>query len=64
MTQLNIEQKLSLFDDDWMERYRYIISLGEKLPHFPDNFKTDQYKIDGCISQVWLKIEMNDNKYL
>ena len=64
MKQLSIEQKLSLFEDDWMERYRYIINLGEKMPHFPDNLKTDQYKVDGCISQVWLKMEMNDNNYL
>lgn len=40
--------------DDWEDRYRYIIDLGKKLPVLPDDFKTDPYKVRGCMSQVWL----------
>ena len=42
------------FFGDWTERYQYLIDLGRKLPPFPDEWKTLQYKVDGCQSQVWL----------
>jgi cysteine desulfuration protein SufE len=40
--------------DDWEDRYRYIIDLGKKLPEFPEALKTDEYKVRGCMSQVWI----------
>lgn len=40
--------------DDWEERYRYLIDLGRKLPPFPDALKTEDTKVRGCMSQVWL----------
>ncbi len=42
------------FFGDWTERYQYLIDLGRKLPPFPDALKTDEYKVQGCQSQVWL----------
>ncbi|HST27036.1 MAG TPA: SufE family protein [Rudaea sp.] len=42
------------FFGDWTERYQYLIDLGRKLPPFPDELKTEQYKVSGCQSQVWL----------
>ena len=50
-------ENLELFDD-WSDRYEYIIGLGRKLPPLPDDFRTDTYKVRGCISQVWLKSEV------
>ena len=44
-----------LFFDDWADRYQYIIGLGAKLPPLPDEFRTDKYKVEGCLSQVWLQ---------
>lgn len=40
--------------DDWQDRYRYIIELGRELPELPAEEKTEQYKVKGCMSQVWL----------
>ncbi|MCS6971763.1 MAG: SufE family protein [Leptospiraceae bacterium] len=40
--------------DDWQDRYRYLIELGEKLPPLPPEYKTEQNKVKGCQSQVWL----------
>ena len=40
--------------DDWTERYRYLIELGEELPPMPDELKTTEHKVKGCMSQVWL----------
>ena len=39
---------------DWTERYQYLIDLGRKLPAFPEALKTEQYKLHGCQSQVWI----------
>lgn len=40
--------------DEWEDRYRYIIELGQDLPPFVDAARTDANKISGCVSQVWL----------
>jgi cysteine desulfuration protein SufE len=42
------------FFGDWTERYQYLIDLGRKLPPFPDAWKTEENKVNGCQSQVWL----------
>ncbi|MCO5063138.1 MAG: SufE family protein [Rhizobiaceae bacterium] len=45
------------FLDDWEDRYRYVIDLGESLPDFPTAAQTDRNKVPGCVSQVWLLTE-------
>lgn len=45
------------FFSDWTERYQYIIDLGRQAPPFPDDWKTDKYKLHGCQSQVWIVTE-------
>lgn len=42
------------FLDSWEDKYRYIIELGEKMPALADTFKTDEWLVRGCQSQVWL----------
>lgn len=39
---------------DWMDRYAYIIDLGNTLPDFPEDKKTPQNLIEGCQSRVWI----------
>ncbi|MFI3242553.1 MAG: SufE family protein [Alphaproteobacteria bacterium] len=51
------------FLDNWEDKYRYIIELGEKLKSFDNAFKTDEYKVEGCQSQVWLK-QQEDDSYI
>lgn len=48
--------------DDWMSRYEYVIDLGRQLTEFPDEWKTEENKIQGCQSQVWLHMELIDGK--
>lgn len=45
------------FFDNWMDRYQYIMDLGKALPAFPDEWKTAEYRIDGCQSNVWFHHE-------
>ncbi len=40
--------------DNWEERYRYVIELGRALPALPSQLRTDENKVRGCASQVWL----------
>lgn len=54
-----IVEEFSVFDD-WMDRYQYLIDLSKDLPLIADEFKTEQYKIKGCQSSVWLNAEIEN----
>jgi cysteine desulfuration protein SufE len=51
-----IAENLS-FLDDWEDRYKYIIELGQKLPPLAENEKNSATRVNGCVSQVWLVTE-------
>ncbi|HIX62385.1 MAG TPA: SufE family protein [Candidatus Halomonas stercoripullorum] len=40
--------------DNWMDRYQYLIDMGKQLPPFPEEWKTEERKIQGCQSNVWM----------
>ena len=48
------------FFDDWMEKYEYIIDLGKELSEFNVKYKTEENRIKGCQSQLWINIENKD----
>jgi cysteine desulfuration protein SufE len=48
-------EEFALFDN-WLDRYQYLIDLGRKLPEFPADWKTEENRLHGCQSQVWLKV--------
>ena len=50
------------FIDDWEERYKYVIELGKNMPILPDVEKTELNKVQGCVSQVWIKTEFPRDK--
>ena len=39
--------------DDWMDKYAYIIDMGNSLPALPEQLKTPDRLIEGCQSRVW-----------
>ena len=43
--------------DDWEDRYRHIIDLGRTLEPLSEAEHTDENKVRGCASQVWLVTE-------
>ena len=51
--QQDIAEEFAFFSD-WTERYQYLIDLGKQLPPFPDEWKTEEYRVHGCQSMVWL----------
>ena len=48
--------------DEWTEKYHYIIELGQKLPALNEKYKTEENKIKGCQSNVWLHAYGNDGR--
>lgn len=48
--------------DNWMDRYQHIIDLGKKLPAFPEEWKTEENRIHGCQSQVWIHTDSSATK--
>jgi cysteine desulfuration protein SufE len=55
--------EFALFDD-WADKYEYIIDLGKQLPPLDEQYKTDDNKIKGCQSTVWLHAETEGNQLL
>lgn len=52
----DIAENLS-FLDDWEDRYRYLIELGQALPKLEEAERNPANKVNGCMSQVWLVSE-------
>lgn len=50
--------------EDWMDKYQYIIELGNTLPVIDPQYKTDQYLISGCQSQVWLHAAWDEGRII
>lgn len=59
--QAEIIDEFSMFED-WMQRYEYIIELGKSLPLIDPQYKTDQYLIKGCQSNVWVHAHMDNGR--
>ena len=59
--QEEIIEEFAIFDD-WLDRYDYLIGLGDELPKIDEAHKTEQYIIEGCLSRVWLDAELRDDK--
>lgn len=47
---------------DWMDKYSYIIEMGNALPPIDERHKTPDNIIEGCQSRVWLNAEYSDGK--
>jgi cysteine desulfuration protein SufE len=50
--------------DDWEDRYKYLIDLGNTLPPMDDSLKTEASKVRGCMSQVWIILGWDANQRL
>ncbi|MBR1399510.1 MAG: SufE family protein [Alphaproteobacteria bacterium] len=61
----NIDELIENFEyfDSWEEKYQYVIDLGHQLEPLEDEYKTDEWKVQGCQSQVWLVPQINNGIY-
>lgn len=59
---MNIKEIIENFEflDDWDDRYKYLIELGGLLEPLPEEARTRENKVQGCVSQVWVKTEKTE----
>ncbi len=60
-TEKEITAEFALFDS-WDDKYEYIIDLGKKLAPLDPKYKTDDNRVRGCQSSVWLVADFKDGK--
>ncbi len=53
---MTIDELIEEFDDlgDWADQCEVLIDMGRELPPMDDSLKTDQTKVHGCQSNVWM----------
>jgi len=61
--QKEIVEEFSIFDD-WLDKYNYLIELGNDLPELDPAYKTSEYLINGCQSKVWLHADLKEGKMM
>ena len=61
--QAEIVEDFGMFDD-WMQKYEYLIDLGNELAPIKDQYKTEDNLIKGCQSRVWLHAEHTQGKII
>jgi len=54
MTNINEIIENMEFLDNWEDKYKYIIELGQAINDFPEDLRNTNTKVNGCVSQVWL----------
>ena len=60
-TEKEIIEEFALFDS-WDDKYEYIIDLGKTLPVLDAKYKTDENRVRGCQSSVWLVADYKEGK--
>ncbi len=48
----------------WEEKYRKIIELGKSLPPLDMKFQSEDFRVKGCQSQVWLTANLDDTGHM
>jgi len=48
--------------EDWNDKYEYLIEFGKSLNPLDEKYKTEENRIHGCQSRVWLHAEKKDDK--
>ena len=55
------KENLELFDDD-MDKYKYLLDQAKNAKPFPEEFRQESFKVDGCQAQVWLVPYLKEGK--
>jgi len=68
MKQIAIQERVNQLIEDfrrfeqWEDRYKHLIDLGKKMPGMSEDFRSEDFKIKGCQSQVWLGARLVGDK--
>lgn len=60
---MNLDDLIQEFDDlgDWADQCELLIDIGRDLPPFPDEFRTEENKVHGCQSNVWMVADVSES---
>jgi len=58
--QKDLIEEFSFFED-WQDKYEHIIDMGKKLNMLPDKYHINVFKVEGCVSEVYLVPKKNGN---
>lgn len=66
MMQQKIDKIIKEFNDlnNWEDKYSHIIKRGKNLPEMAEALKTEDNKVKGCQSQVWMSAALNEDHSL
>ena len=56
-----IREDFSFFEN-WEDKYQYLIDLGKKLPLLENQYKKDEFRVQGCTSNLWVVPKYHNNK--
>ena len=59
--QREIVEEFALLDD-WQDKYAHLIEIGREMPRLDPVLKTEDRKVKGCQSQVWLLAEREGDR--
>lgn len=64
---MQIEEKIELIKKDflhaeWELKYEKIIEYGKVLTPLADEYRTEDLKVKGCQSQVWIRAYLDEQK--
>ncbi|MGN1001144.1 MAG: SufE family protein [Oscillospiraceae bacterium] len=47
---------------DWFLQYEYLLAISGELPHIPAEERTEDRRVQGCQSGVWLKLSCREGR--
>lgn len=57
----DLASQLELFDDA-LQKYEYIIELGQELPVLDRRYQMETYLVPGCQSPLWLHLYLHEGR--
>ena len=61
--QEEIIEEFEVFEE-WLDKYEYLIELGNALAPLNESFRTSEYLINGCQSKVWVNAELEGDNVI
>jgi len=60
----NLDEIVEIFEllGDWEQRYEYLNDRGEQLQTMPKAYMRDEYKVKGCMSNVYIYAYRNEEE--
>ena len=64
---MTIEEKIHFYKnnldcfEEVIDKYKFLLDQGKKAGIFPEEYRQESFKVEGCQAQVWLVPEFKNN---